>query len=256
MGNTLRHPIQTSNNGSKIITNNSRIIRPECCKIVETSEQFIPNCNKQLSTKEKTVDWLRCKQNILYWIYNYAFLPESGTGGTFKITPDNLNKKMKMVIRAIHRYHKVVLTASRQLGKSSVAALLIAHSLIFFPKIKVIVLNMKKTAALNNLLTIKHIIQTLPSWMVTGNPFKSKSDIKSYLILFNDSRVDVFYPSTVHTASTLARSLTSPILYIDEAAFITHMDDIFASAQQTLSKAREQAIKNNIPYYILTTSTP
>lgn len=43
--------------------------------------------------------------------------------------------------------------------------------------------------------------------------------------------------------STLARSLTSPILYIDEGAFIKDMVEIYGSAQQTLSKARIQAEK-------------
>lgn len=41
-----------------------------------------------------------------------------------------------------------------------------------------------------------------------------------------------------------------------EAAFIPHMEEIYGSAQPTLSTARQQASKNNYPYFILITSTP
>jgi hypothetical protein len=41
-----------------------------------------------------------------------------------------------------------------------------------------------------------------------------------------------------------------------EVAFIPHMQDIYGAAQPTISKAREQAIKNSYPYFILMTSTP
>ena len=56
--------------------------------------------------------------------------------------------------------------------------------------------------------------------------------------------------------STLARSLTVGILYVDEAAFIKYMAEIFGAAQQTLSKAREQNMKYGYPYFMLVTSTP
>ena len=137
---------------------------------------------------------------------------------------------------------------------STIAAIMIDWSMNFFTKIDCVILNMKKNAALKNLDRIKFIHENLPNWMRI--PQTSKSDIKTYFTLKNNSKVEVYYPSTIHDPSTLARSLTIPILYIDEAAFISHMKKIYGSAQQTLSKAREQAIKNNYPYFIFVTSTP
>jgi len=98
---------------------------------------------------------------------------------------------------------------------TTIAAALLAWATIFYPGIKAVILNMKKNAALNNINAVKFIISNCPVWMVTDKPFKQKGDIKTYCDLFNDSRVEVFYPSTVHSPSTLARSLTVPILYID-----------------------------------------
>jgi len=204
-------------------------------------------------------EWIKCKNNIFYYIYNYAYLVES-TGELIKITPKNLHPKMKITIRVLLTFERAVLMASRQLGKSSVAALILSWATVFFPHTRVIILNMKKNAAFENLNKIKDIISNLPDWMLPKKKFKSDSSIKTYLTLFNDSKIEVFYPSTVHNVNTLARSLTAPILYIDEAAFIgsnnAGMREIYGSAQSTLSKAREQAKKVNRPTFTLITSTP
>ena len=224
----------------------------------QSNEKIIQKINKKTkdSSKEKALEWFRCKQNPFYFIYNYVHIPEHGTGGSFKLTADNLHPKMKRTVKSLYNYNKAVLMASRQLGKSSIAACMIAWAAVFYPGIQAIILNMRKNAGQNNLKTIKFIVQNLPSWMVTKNPFTSKSDIVTYVTLFNKSHISVFYPSTTHSADTLARSLTSPILYIDEAAFIRDMTTIFGSAQQILSKARQQAQKSGYPHFIFVTSTP
>jgi len=204
-------------------------------------------------------EWIKCKTNIFYFIYTYCFLTET-TGELLKVTPKLLHTKMKITIRALLKLERVVLMASRQLGKSSIAALILSWALVFFPNTKVIILNMKKEAAFGNLDKIRDVINALPKWMVPDKVFDSKSEIKTYLTLFNKSKVNVFYPSTTQKANTLARSLTAPILYIDEGSFIgtgqSTMTDIYGSAQSTLSKAREQARKLNRPTFTLITSTP
>ena len=196
---------------------------------------------------------LRCKDNPLYFIYNYVYIPEMG--GKIKVTPDNLNPKLQRVIRCLYKYNKVVFMASRQLGKSTVSAMILAWAMIFYPKNRAIILNMKKEAAFENLNKIRFITENLPEWMVTSKPFKSDS-VKGALDFFNNSTISASYPSTVHDPSTLARSLTAPILYIDECAFIRHMEIIYTSAQQTLATATAQAIKNKYPWFTLITSTP
>lgn len=212
------------------------------------------NFKKDPKIEENAKEWIKCQSNPLYFIYNYVYIQE--TGGSVKLTSENLHPKMKRVVRSVYNYHHAILMASRQLGKSTVAACLIAWAMVFFPKNRAVILNMKKNAALENIDKIRFIIRNLPSWMVTNQPFKQKSEIQTYLNLFNDSKVEVFYPSTVHASDTLARSLTSPVLYIDEAAHIKDMHDIYGSAQQTLSRAREQARKNSYPFFTLITSTP
>lgn len=137
---------------------------------------------------------------------------------------------------------------------STIAAIMLDWAMVFFPRIECVILNMKKDAALKNLERIKFIHNELPNWMKI--PSTSKSDIKTYFTIKNGSKVQVYYPATTHDPSTMARSLTIPILYIDEAAFISHMNKIYSAAQPTLSKARDQAMKNGYPFFQLITSTP
>ncbi|MFW6219376.1 MAG: LAGLIDADG family homing endonuclease [bacterium] len=137
---------------------------------------------------------------------------------------------------------------------STIAACLLSWSAIFYPRTYIIVLNFQKKVGFGNLAKIRFVLNNLPSWMRI--PETSKSVRKTYIELQNGSKIDIFYPSTTSKPETLARSLTAPILYIDEAAFINNMAKIYGSAQQTLATARLQAIKNNYPYYTLITSTP
>jgi hypothetical protein len=205
-------------------------------------------------TNDKALEYLRCRSNPLYYILNYVYLPE--IGGLMKYDESKLNKKFRRVIRSIFRYHKSILMASRQLGKSSVAAALLSWAMVFFNNNRAVILNMRKDAAQENIKKVKFIIEHLPTWMCGPLPFRSKAEIKSYLELNNGSRIDTYYPSSSHSPDTLARSLTCPILYVDECAFIRHIDLIYGSAQPTLLKAREDATKNNYPHFILITSTP
>jgi len=161
---------------------------------------------------------------------------------------------MRQTIQSAFRYHKVILLASRQLGKSTVSALILEWCANFYPRTPVIILNANKQYALENLEKIKFIHNNQPSFL--KNKLKNKGDRKTFIEYTNGSIIRVFYPSSATSPDTLARSLTSPILYIDEGAFIRHIERAFGSAQPTLSSARQQAVANGYPFLILITSTP
>lgn len=137
---------------------------------------------------------------------------------------------------------------------STISAALLEYSMNFFPGNKGIILNMQKTAALENLNKVKFMHENLPEFL--KSPLKYKGDRKTYLEYANGSILRVFYPSSATPADQLARSLSSPILYIDECAFINHIEEAYASAQPTLSKAREQAKRSGYPSFIMLSSTP
>ena len=137
---------------------------------------------------------------------------------------------------------------------STTAACILDWAANFYPGIPSLILNMRQVAALNNLNTIKMIHSNLPEWLRT--PFKGRAEKKTYLELENEAVIRSFYPATTAGPDQIGRSLTAPILYIDEVAFIKHIAQAYRAAQPVLSKARDQAKKNNYPTFLLMTSTP
>jgi hypothetical protein len=208
---------------------------------------------KHLNLNETNIkEYILCRTKPLYYIQKYVKFET--TGGISDYTNDRFHSKLKRYIRSAHLYHNSLLMASRQLGKSTISGGLLDWAMRFYPRNRAVILNFKKESAIENLKKIKFINDYLPDFLQLD--FASKSDIKTYVTYGNGSEVKTFYPTTIHTKDTLARSLTAPILYIDEAAFITDMREVFGSAQPILSTARKQAKSNNYPYFIIVTSTP
>lgn len=137
---------------------------------------------------------------------------------------------------------------------STIAASYMEWAANFYPNMPITILNMDKKSSLENIEKIKFIHNALPDFLRT--PLKYKGDRKTTLDYSNHSIIRVFYPSSATSPSTLARSFTSPGLYIDEAAHIRHIQEAYTSAQPTLFRAKEQAIKHKFPHFIILTSTP
>jgi len=234
------------------VTDQSSIILSNLLNIDKQTLNTIQETNGIDITDERVSEWIKCRQNPLYFILNYVYFQEFG--GKQLYSKEYMHAKFRRTVRTVFRYHMVILMASRQLGKSTIAAGILSWALTFFPSNRAAIFNFQKMAAQENLKKIKFIMKNLPPWMKVPN--LSKSEIKTYLELVNGSRVDTFYPSTTASPDTLSRSLSVPVIYADEVAFIPHMEEIYGAAQPTLSKAREQAIRNCYPYMILMTSTP
>jgi hypothetical protein len=166
-----------------------------------------------LTTQEKAIEYIRCKNNIFYFIFNYVYIPE--IGGSLKYAPEYMHSKIKRVVRSAIRFDKVMFMATRQLGKSSTAAIIIEYMMNFYPKNRAIIINMKKGAAIENLSKIKFVHEMLPDFLKPGVTNRDLADRKTYLEYENGSRVDTFYPAANSGPEQIARSLTSPILYID-----------------------------------------
>lgn len=103
---------------------------------------------------------------------------------------------------------------------STFAACLLEWAANFFPKLPATILNANKTFALENLEKVKFIHLNLPKFL--QSPLKFRGERKTTIDYENGSTIRVFFPSSTTTPSSLARSLTSPVLYIDEAAHIPH----------------------------------
>lgn len=217
-----------------------------------TSLDYMQKQVAKMSSSQQAGEFWNCRTNPFYFIFNYVYIPE--VGGILKYEEPMMHDKMRQCIKSIYNYHRAILMATRQLGKSTLAGCLLEWAANFYPNLPITILNATKKFAFENLEKIKFIHMALPEFLRT--PLKYKGDRKTTLDYTNESIVRIFYPSSTTSPSTLARSFTSPILYIDEAAHIRHMKTAYAAAQPTLSRAREQAIKHGYPYFIFLSSTP
>ena len=165
-----------------------------------------------MSSQEMSLEFVRCKNNFLYFLHNYVRIPE--VGGSSLYIPELMNDEFKRTVQCSLRFGRVILMATRQLGKSTISAALLEYLMNFYPRNRAIVLNMSKTAGLENMARIKFMHDNLPEFLST--PYKNRAaDRKTYLEYNNNSRCDVFYPSSATSPDQLARSLSSPILYVD-----------------------------------------
>lgn len=64
-------------------------------------------------------EWSKIRMNPLYYLLNYVYLPEIGGNLTScKYSKELLHPKLRRVVRGLHRYHNVIMMASRQMGKA------------------------------------------------------------------------------------------------------------------------------------------
>ena len=166
-----------------------------------------------LTKEQQAMEFFKCRRNPFYFIYNYVKIPE--IGGELKYEPELMHSKLKQTVRSAIIQHRVILMASRQLGKSTIIACIIEWACNFFPRNSANILNANKEYSLANLQMIKYIHEQLPNFLRT--PLKYKGERKTFIEYKNDSIIRAFYPGTSTDPATIARSLTSPILYIDEA---------------------------------------
>ena len=204
-----------------------------------------------LTKEQKAIELLKCRNNPLYFICNYVKIDD---GGVPLLYGKVIHPKIKRVIRILYKYHSCILMASRQLGKSTIAAAMILWAMTFFPRTKCVVINMDKKARKVNIDKIKFMWSYLPDFMKIQR--HSRTEIETYFTLKNGSDVRAFSPSSTTPPDQIARSMTAPILYIDEASHIYHMEKIYGAAYPILTRAKEQAEKYNRPYFQLVTSTP
>jgi len=75
---------------------------------------IITSITKSKQEEYYALEYLKCRNNPLYFIYNYAYIPE--VGSSLLLSKEHVHNKLRRVVRSVYRYHKVIFMASRQLG--------------------------------------------------------------------------------------------------------------------------------------------
>jgi hypothetical protein len=186
-------------------------------------------------TQERLEEFLKCSEDSIYFSEKYIKIVHVDHG----FIPIKLYDYQKEIADKIKNSRRVSVCTSRQAGKTTTAVAVLLHYIIFNEHKTVALLANKGDAAREILDRIKIAYEALPDWMQQGVVSWNKGSIE----LENGCKV-----IAAATSSSAIRGKSISFLYIDEAAFVDHWDEFFASVFPTISSGETTKI--------LFTSTP
>lgn len=173
---------------------------------------------KQLIIEE----YKKCALDPVYFMKKYCQIQHPQRGKIlFHLYPFQ-----EKALKEISNNDYNIILKSRQLGISTLTAGYALWMMIFNSDKNVLVIATKQEVAKNLVLKVRTMHDLLPSWLKN----KCIEDNKLSLRFENGSQI-----KAVSAASDAGRSESLSLLIIDEAAFIDYIDEIWASAQQTLA---------------------
>jgi hypothetical protein len=140
--------------------------------------------------------------------------------------PFHLYPFQEEALRDLRDHDYNVILKSRQLGISTLSAGYALWLMTFFGDKNILVIATKQEVAKNLVLKVKVMYENLPSWL----KLPATEDNKLSLRLNNGSQI-----KATSSSGDSGRSEALSLLIIDEAAFISNVEEIWISSQQTLA---------------------
>jgi hypothetical protein len=186
-------------------------------------------------TKAMVEEWKKCRDDIHYFAREYCAIVHVDHG-TIKINPRQFQDEMLDAMLG-NRFTQFLL--SRQLGKTTVVGVFIAHYIVFNRDKNVAVLAHKNKMAAEILDRIKKIIEFLPDFLQPGIQEWNKGNISF------DNGCDI---GAFSSAQGGIRGESIALLYVDECAFVPGFEEFWKGTWPVISSGRKSKV--------IMTSTP
>ena len=167
-------------------------------------------------------EYIRCSKDPIHFMKKYCMIQHPVRG---KI-PFHLFPFQEKTLTEFHKNRFNVVLKSRQTGISTLCAGFALWKMIFNSDFNVLVIATKQDVAKNLVTKVRVMHELLPSWLKNG----SMEDNKLSLRLKNGSQI-----KAIASSPDAGRSEALSLLIFDEAAFIDDIEEIWLSAQSTLS---------------------
>ncbi len=211
------------------------------------SKSIIEQRNEIKNQAEKYIaEYLKCRKDFEYFIRNYVKLELGGGDVLF-----NPYEKQLELIHTIQEKRHIIITKSRQIGISTIVQAYCAWLSVFYKNIVIGIISKDGPEATDFARIIRGMIDKFPPWV--GAKFVKNTE-RSY-ILKNGSKLYASPVPPISPDKTL-RGKAITFLVIDEAAFVSKIDDAWTSIVPALSTNQKNAKKMNIPYGTIILSTP
>jgi len=196
--------------------------------------------------KKRIEEYIRCKNDFMYFISNYVYLELPG--GNKKIKP---YEKQRELLDLIDKDHFVIVLKSRQIGISTIIQSYVAWLTVFHDNVVVGIISKSGDAATKFSRFIMGFIDKLPPWL---RPKFDKRNERSF-ILKNGSKV-YNMPVDPKNPTNCFRSESITFLIIDETAFVPRISDAWEGIVSSLSTNQMHARNSGVPYGTILLSTP
>lgn len=167
-------------------------------------------------------EYKKCAQDPIYFMKKYCMIQHPVKG---KINFNLYPFQEDTLLDIVHNRFNIILK-SRQLGISTLVAAYSLWKMIFNSDYNILVIATKQDVAKNLITKVRIMYELLPSWL-KGSALE---DNKLSLKLPNGSQI-----KAVASSPDAGRSEALSLLIVDEAAFVDYADEIWTSAQSTLS---------------------
>ena len=167
-------------------------------------------------------EYLKCAQDPAHFMKKYCMIQHPQRGRVnFHLYPFQ-----EKVLHLVRDNNYTIINKSRQLGISTLTAGYSLWLMIFHKDKNVLCIATKQDTAKNMVTKVHFMYDNLPSWLKVNAIENNRLSLR----LENGSQI-----KAVAASGDAGRSEAVSLLLIDEAAFIEQIDEIWASAQQTLA---------------------
>lgn len=174
-------------------------------------------------------EYKKCAQDPVHFMRQYCMIQHPTKG---KVYFDLYQFQERTLNEFANNQYNVVLK-SRQMGISTLVAGYTLWRMTFNSDYNVLVIATKQDVAKNLVTKVRVMHEKLPSWLRSN----TVEDNKLSLRYANGSQI-----KAVGSRGDSGRSEALSLLVIDEAAFVDRIDEIWASAQQTLATGGDAVI--------------
>jgi hypothetical protein len=181
-----------------------------------------------MSIQKKTLkeivreEYIKCSKDPIHFMRKYCMIQHPVRGKV----PFHLYEFQEKTLTELSKNRFNIILKSRQTGISTLSAGFSLWKMLFNSDFNVLVIATKQEVAKNLVTKVRVMHELLPTWLKGG----SLEDNKLSLRLKNGSQI-----KAIASSPDAGRSEALSLLIFDEAAFIDDIDEIWASAQSTLS---------------------
>ena len=211
----------------------------------------IPKNERKEFIKEKYNFYRSGPEGCLQYLQENIYYP---SGGNYKLI-DFWDIQRKMILDIAEflfdkKRELYVILGSRQCGKSYTMDIISDYLLVCFKGYNIVMLHADETRGKENLNNFKNILENKDPMA----KLKSKTNRELKYSNSNNSQFIVIPTQKSSKTSDTGRSLTSNLLWIDEAAFVD-LEKLESSVFPTTSQSFIQSRKDNMPFGIILSSS-